>query len=106
LLARASNDIARTLYKQQTLDPNKIEYDRLKEINARVNTTNIKEWQALRQRLLMRGNIVDVKFVSISYYETTMVITFKGTADMLGKTLVASGLRVLQDDNSLVLELK
>jgi hypothetical protein len=106
LLLRASIDIARTLYKQQTIDPNRIEYDRLKEINARVNTTNIKEWQELRQRLLMRGNIVEVKFVSISYYETIMTITFKGTADMLGKTLVASGLRVMQDGDSLVLAIK
>jgi len=106
LEARASNDIARALYKEQTLDPNKIEYDRLKEISARVNTNSIQEWQALRQRLLMRGNIVDIKFVSISYYETNMIISFKGTADMLGKTLVASGLRVLQDGDRLVLSLK
>jgi hypothetical protein len=106
LLTRASNDIARTLYKQQTIDPNKIEFDRIKEISARINTNSIQEWQALRQRLLMRSNIVDIKFVSISYYETNMIISFKGTADMLGKTLVASGLRVMQDGDRLVLSLK
>ncbi len=106
LLMRASNDIARRLYKDQTIDPNKVEYDRQKEINARVNTTSITEWQALRTRLLQRGNIVDVRFLSISYYETSMVIVYKGTADMLGKTLVASGLRVMQDGNGFVLSLK
>lgn len=106
LLVRASNDIAQTLFKQQTIDPNKIEVDRIKEIHARINTTNIAEWQALRSRLLMRSNIVDIKFVSISYYETDIIIVFKGTPDMLGKTLVASGLRVLQDGDRLVLSVK
>ncbi len=106
LMARASGDIAQHLYKIQTINPNKIEYDRLKEINARVNTTDIHEWQALRQKLLAHGNIVGIKVTSISFYETQMVITFKGTPDMLGKTLVASGLRVMQDGNDLVLILK
>jgi len=106
LMARASNDIARSLYKQQTIDPNKIEYDRLKEINARVNTSDIREWQALRKRLLAHGNIVSITFNSISFYETTMTITFKGTPDILGKTLVAAGLRVMQDGDSLVLALR
>jgi len=106
LMSRASNDIAHTFYKLQTIDPNKIEYDRLKEINARVNTTNIKEWEELRKRLLARGNIVGVRLNSISYFETTMTITYKGTADMLGKTLVVSGLRVMQDGDSLVLAIK
>ena len=35
-----------------------------------------------------------------------MTITFKGTPDMLGKTLVISGLRVMQDGDSLVLAIK
>jgi hypothetical protein len=106
LMARASNDIAKRLENIQTLNPNKIEYDRLKDINARVNVTNINEWEALRKRLLTHSNIVGVKLTSISFYETTLVITFKGTADMLGKTLVASGLRVMEDGDSLVLTLK
>ncbi len=106
LLVRASNDIARSIYKLQTIDPNKIEYDRLKDINARVNTSDIREWESLRKRLLTHGNIVGIKLTSISFYETTMTITFKGTADMLGKTLVASGLRVMQDGDSLVLALR
>lgn len=106
LMLRASSDIARSLYKQQTFDPSKVTSDRLKEISARVNTTNIKEWQALRQRLLMRSNIADIRFISISYYETNMIIVYRGTTDMLGKTLVAGGLRVLQDGDALVLELK
>ncbi len=106
LLVRASNDIAKTLYKQQTIDPNKIEYARLKEIDARINTSDIREWQDLRQRLLTHTNIVAIKFNSISYYETDMTITFRGTPDMLGKTLVASGLRVFEDGDKLVLSLK
>jgi hypothetical protein len=106
LYVRASNDIAHALYKQQTIDPNKIEFDRLKEINARVNTSDMAEWVALRKRLLTHGNIVSIKLTSISFYETSMVITYKGTSDMLGKTLVASGLRVMEDGDSLVLALK
>lgn len=106
LMARASNDIADHLYKLQTIDPNKIEYDRLKEINARVNAGDIHEWEDLRKRLLTHGNIVGIKLTSISFYETSMTITFRGTPDMLGKTLVASGLRVLQDGDNLVLMLK
>ena len=106
LLLRASREIAKSLYKKQTIDPNKIEYDRQKEITARLNTTDIKEWKTLRQRLLTRGNIVDVKFVSISYYETVMTISYKGTSDLLGKTLVAAGLRVLVDGEQLVLSLQ
>lgn len=106
LMARAANDIADQLYKQQTIDPNKIEYDRLKEINARVNAADIHEWEDLRKRLLTHGNIVGIKLTSISFYETSMTITFRGTPDMLGKTLVASGLRVMQDGDKLVLMLK
>jgi len=106
LMARASNDIARSLYTQQTIDPNKIEYDRLKEINARINTSDIREWQILRKRLLAHGNIVGIRLTSISFYETTMTITFKGTPDILGKTLVAAGLRVMQDGDDLILALK
>ncbi|MEI7669911.1 MAG: hypothetical protein WCJ33_07505 [Pseudomonadota bacterium] len=106
LMARASYDIAQRLYKIQTINPNKIEFDRLKEINARVNATDINEWENLRKRLLKHGNIVGIKLISISFYETKMTITFKGTTDTLGKTLVASGLRVLQDGDSLVLILK
>lgn len=106
LMARASGDIADRLYKQQTIDPNKVEYDRLKEINARVNVSDIHEWEDLRTRLLTHSNIVGIKLTSISFYETSMVITFKGTPDMLGKTLVASGLRVLEDGDNLILMLK
>ena len=106
LMARASDDIAKSLYRLQTINPNKIEFDRLKEINARVNTSDIVEWQSLRKRLLAHGNIVGIRFNAISFYETSMTISFKGTPDLLGKTLVASGLRVLQDGDSLVLLLK
>lgn len=106
LMARAANDIAKHLYKLQTINPNKIEFERLKEINARVNTSDIHEWENLRKRLLAHGNIVGIKLTSISFYETSMIITFRGTPDMLGKTLVASGLRVMQDGDSLVLVLK
>jgi|GEM_PF-975838 len=103
LMARASSDIAKKLYDIQTINPNKIEFERLKEIKARVNATDIAEWEDLRKRLLAHGNIVGIKLNSISFYETRMTITFKGTPDMLGKTLVASGLRVLQDGDTLVL---
>ena len=106
LMARASNDLAKALYREQTINPNKIEFDRMKEINARVNTSDITEWENLRKRLLAHGNIVGIRFNSISFYETSMTIAFKGTPDLLGKTLVASGLRVLQDGDSLVLLLK
>ncbi len=106
LMVRASGEIARYLQKLQTINPNKIEFERLKDINARVNVSTITEWEALRKRLLTHGNIVSIKLTSISFYETSMVITFKGTPDMLGKTLVASGLRVMQDGDSLVLALK
>jgi len=103
LIARAANDIAERLYKMQTINPNKIEFDRLKEINARINITDIHEWEDLRKRLLTHGNIVSIKFTSVSFYETNMTITFKGSPEILGKTLVASGLRVLQDGDNLVL---
>ena len=83
LMVRASNDIARNLYKLQTIDPIKIEFARLKEINARINTSDIHEWEDLRKKLLTHGNIVGIRLTSISFYETTMVITFKGTPDML-----------------------
>jgi hypothetical protein len=106
LMVRASTDIAKTLYTQQTIDPNKIEYERLKDIEARINTSDIREWETLRKRLLAHSNIVSIRYTSISFYETTMIITFKGTADILGKTLVAAGLRVMQDGDSLVLSLK
>jgi hypothetical protein len=106
LMARASNDIAKYLYRLQTINPNKIEFDRQKEINARVNISDIKEWENLRNRLLAQGNIVAVRFNSISFYETNMTISFKGTAELLGKTLVSAGLRVFQDGDSLVLLLQ
>jgi hypothetical protein len=106
LMVRAANDIAHSTYLHQTIDPNKIEYDRLKEINARINTSDIREWETLRKRLLAHGNIVGIKYNSVSFYETTMTITFRGTPDMLGKTLVAAGLRVMQDGDNLVLALK
>jgi hypothetical protein len=106
LMARASGDIADRLYKQQTTDPNKVEYDRLKDIDARVNVSDIHEWEDLRKRLLTHSNVVDIKVISVSYYETDMTITFRGSPDMLGKTLVASGLRVLEDGDKLVLMLK
>jgi hypothetical protein len=106
LMARASSEIAGNIYKAQTINPNKIEFDRVKEINARVNVTDIHEWEDLRKRLLAHGNIVNIRLTSISFYETSMIISFKGTPDMLGKTLVASGLRVLQDGDNLVLKLK
>jgi hypothetical protein len=106
LMSRASNDIAKYLYRLQTINPNKIEFDRLKEINARVNISDIKEWENLRNRLLAQGNIVSVKFNSISFYETNMTISFKGTAELLGKTLVSAGLRVFQDGDNLVLLLQ
>lgn len=106
LMSRAANDIADHIYRDQTIDPNKVEYDRLKEINARMNVSDIHEWEELRKRILARGNIVGIRMTSISFYETDMVITYKGTPDMLGKTLVASGLRVMQDGDSLVLMMK
>jgi hypothetical protein len=106
LMIRASSDIAAMLYKQQTIDRNKIEYERVKEINARVNTADIREWEDLRKRLLTHNNIVSIQLTSISFFETKMVITFKGTPDMLGKTLVASGMRVQQDGDDLVLSIK
>ena len=106
LMARAANDIAQHLYKIQTINPDKIEYDRLKEINARIKAADIQEWENLRKRLLTHGNIVGIKITSVSFYSTEMVITFRGTPDMLGKTLVASGLRVLVDGDNLLLMLK
>lgn len=106
LMVRASNDIAQHLYKLQTINPDKIEYDRLKEITARVQAGDIQEWENLRKRLLTHGNIVGIKITSVSFYGTQMVITFRGTPDMLGKTLVASGLRVMQDGDNLLLMLK
>ena len=106
LMARAANDIAQNIYKQQSIDRTKIEFERLKEINALVNVSDITEWEALRKKLLARGNIVSIRLTSISFYETNMVITFKGTPEMLGKTLVTAGLRVMQDGDSLVLALK
>ncbi|HEU5047814.1 MAG TPA: DUF2066 domain-containing protein [Rickettsiales bacterium] len=106
LMARAANDIAQRIYKQQTIDPNKIEYERIKEIKARVNTSEISEWDELRKRLLKHGNIVSITMTTISFFETNMVISYRGTPDMLGKTLAAAGLRVFQDGDGLVLQLK
>lgn len=106
LMARASNDIARNLYKQQTIDRTKIEFQRQKEISARVNVASTEEWVSLRQHLLTHGNIVGIRLTSITHTQISMVITYKGTPDMLGKTLVASGLRVMVDGDSLVLALK
>ena len=106
LMIRASSDIAANFYKLQTIDRNKIEYERVKEINARVNTADIHEWEDLRKRLLTHNNIVSIQLTSISFFETKMVIIFKGTPDMLGKTLVASGMRVQQDGDDLVLSIK
>lgn len=106
LMIRASSDIAANFYKLQTIDRTKIEYERVKEINARVNTSDIHEWEDLRKRLLTHNNIVGIQLTSISFFETKMVIIFKGTPDMLGKTLVASGMRVQQDGDELVLSIK
>ncbi|MEI6730331.1 MAG: hypothetical protein WCL30_03645, partial [Pseudomonadota bacterium] len=106
LMSRAANEIAKHIYTQQTIDRSKIEFERVKEINARMNVSDIREWEELRKRLLTHGNIVSIKLNSISFYETTMTISYKGTPDMLGKTLVTAGLRVLQDGDSFVLTLK
>lgn len=106
LMTRASNDIAANIYKQQTIDKTKIEFQRLKEISARVNVSSIDDWVLLRKHLLTHGNIVSIRLTSITNSQTFMVISYKGTPDMLGKTLVASGLRVMIDGDSLVLALK
>ncbi len=106
LMARASNDIAKNIYKQQTIDKSKIEFQRQKEISARVNVDSIEDWIDLRKHLLNHGNIVGIKLTSITNSQIHMVISYKGTPEMLGKTLVASGLRVMQDGDSLVLALK
>lgn len=106
LMARASNDIAKNIYKQQTIDKSKIEFQRQKEIAARVQVDSIEDWINLRKHLLNHGNIVGIKLTSITNSQIYMVISYKGTPEMLGKTLVASGLRVMQDGDSLVLALK
>lgn len=106
LMARASGELSKSIYQQQTIDRTKIEFERVKEIAARVNAGDIRDWVMLRKHLLTQGNIVGVRLTSITNQQTSMIISFKGTADMLGKTLVASGLRVMQDGDSLVLALK
>jgi hypothetical protein len=106
LMARAANDIAKNIYKQQTIDKSKIEYQRQKEINARVDVSSIDEWIDLRKHLLNHGNIVGIRLTSITNSQTHMIISYNGTPELLGKTLVASGLRVMQDGDSLVLALK
>lgn len=106
LMTRASSDIAKNIYKQQTIDRSKIEFQRQKEISARVNVSSIEDWVSLRKHLLAHGNIVGIRMTSVTNTQAAMVISYKGTQDMLQKTLVTSGLRVMIDGDSLVLALK
>jgi Uncharacterized protein conserved in bacteria (DUF2066) len=106
LMARASNDIARNIYKQQTIDKSKIEFERQKEMSARANVSGAGDWVQLRKHLLAHGNVVNIRLTSMTNSQIFMIISYKGTPEMLGKTLVASGLRVMQDGDSLVLALQ
>lgn len=105
-LMRAAAEVVAQLRRGQTDINAPVDENAIGTLPVRIIQAEFKEWEAIRRKLQGLTNVVRVDVTSMSYYQTDLVITYRGSPDILGRTLANTGFRMFRDGDMLVLALE
>jgi hypothetical protein len=103
-MQRAAQDIALKLRRERNGESGALD-EQINTLDVRMQGVSMKDWQAIRAKLLKVPAMQSVELVKMSYFDTTLKLTYRGTPELLGKMLAAAGFRLFKDGNMLVLAL-
>ncbi len=102
-MQRAAIDILRRIQNQQA--PTAAAEEQINTLQVRMMQVDMKDWETIRRKLLDVPAMQKVEITSMSYFQTNVMLTYRGTPDLLGKMLAAAGFRLFRDGDILVLGL-
>jgi hypothetical protein len=103
-MQRAAEDIALKMRRDRD-GPSGALDEQINTLNVRMQGVTMKQWESIRIKLLKIPAMQNVELVKVSYFDTTLNLTYRGTPELLGKMLAAAGFRLFKDENTLVLAL-
>jgi hypothetical protein len=102
-MQRAAIDILKRI--QNTQPATAASEEQVNTLTVHMMQVDLKDWEEIRRKLLKVPAMQKVDVISMSYYQTSVLLTYRGNPELLGKMLAAAGFRLFRDKETLVLGL-